>query len=84
VLMMGDFNVSPWSIYYKNFASTMTWLDNITKNFTTLFTWNVSFLPFLQSHIDHIFVSKDIVIWDIEKVNTPGSDHRGYFIQNVR
>jgi endonuclease/exonuclease/phosphatase (EEP) superfamily protein YafD len=24
VLMMGDFNVSPWSIYYKNFASTMT------------------------------------------------------------
>ena len=84
ILMMWDFNVSPWSKYYKDFANMMTWLDNTTNKFSAMFTWNISFLPFVQSHIDHIFVSENVIIWNIEKVNTPWSDHRGFFIENVR
>jgi endonuclease/exonuclease/phosphatase (EEP) superfamily protein YafD len=84
VIMLWDFNVSPWSKFYKDFKNNLSWLTNITDRFSTLFTWHVSFLPFLQSHIDHIFVSDNLKVGNVEKINTPWSDHRGFYLKNVR
>ncbi|HOG15665.1 MAG TPA: endonuclease/exonuclease/phosphatase family protein [Candidatus Absconditabacterales bacterium] len=84
VMVLGDFNVSPWSIYYKKLEAVMSGFKNMTKNFRILFTWRIKSLPFIISHIDHIFIDDDSVVSNITKLNTPGSDHRGFFIENFR
>ena len=84
VIMIWDFNVSPWSKYYKDFSYSLSWLQNITTKFSHLFTRNISYLPFIQSHIDHIFTSQDVEVWNIQIVDTPGSDHRWFYIENIR
>lgn len=84
VLMIWDFNVSPWSYYYKDLEDSLIWLSNLTKNFTILFTWSIKYLPFLSSHIDHIFVSDNLTFNNIEKINTPGSDHDGFLLKWVK
>jgi endonuclease/exonuclease/phosphatase (EEP) superfamily protein YafD len=60
--MLGDFNVSPWSVYYKNLEERLSGMNNLTKNFTVLFTWAVKYMPVLQTHIDHIFVNDNMVV----------------------
>lgn len=84
VLMLGDFNVSPWSIYYKKLEKKLVGMVNLTKNFTILFTWTVRYMPLLQTHIDHLFVNDSIVVENVERVDTPGSDHKWFFIKNLR
>ncbi|HKL44559.1 MAG TPA: endonuclease/exonuclease/phosphatase family protein, partial [Candidatus Absconditabacterales bacterium] len=84
ILMIGDFNVSPWSYYYKDLEDNLIGLRNLTKNFTILFTWSIKYLPFLSSHIDHIFVSDNLTFNNIEKINMPGSDHDGFLLNGVR
>jgi endonuclease/exonuclease/phosphatase (EEP) superfamily protein YafD len=76
IIMLGDFNVSPRSKYYKNLEDSIIGLKNITKNFTILFTWRIKNLPFVTSHIDHIFVSENSFVDNVVKLNTPNSDHR--------
>jgi len=79
VLAVGDFNVSPWSQYYQIleewFAGKMR---NVTKETSWIFTWHSPALPFLWTHIDHLFVSSGINIMGLQSVNVVGSDHRGY------
>jgi endonuclease/exonuclease/phosphatase (EEP) superfamily protein YafD len=41
-------------------------------------------MPVLQTHIDHIFVNDNMVVWKVEKVDTPGSDHKGFFIKDMK
>lgn len=84
IIMIWDFNVSPWSAYYKILENWFGGLKNITKNFTILFTWRIRALSFLTSHIDHIFVSDNVLVDNIVKVKTPNSDHRWFFISNFR
>ena len=84
VMVLWDFNVSPWSIYYKKLEAVMSGFKNMTKNFRILFTWRIKSLPFIISHIDHIFIDDDSVVSNITKLNTPGSDHRWFFIENFR
>lgn len=84
VMVLWDFNVSPWSIYYKKLEAVMSGFKNMTKNFRILFTWRIKLLPFIISHIDHIFIDDDSVVSNITKLNTPGSDHRWFFIENFR
>jgi len=84
IIMLWDFNVSPWSIYYKKLENSFSGLKNITKNFTILFTWRVRGLALLTSHIDHIFVSDNVLIDNIVKSKTPDSDHRWFLISNFR
>ncbi len=84
VLMIWDFNVSPWSSDYEKLETNLTWLNNLTKNFTILFTWGIRYLPLFRSHIDHIFVSDNIEVTNIEKINTPGSDHDWFLLKWLR
>lgn len=84
VMILWDFNVSPWSIYYKNLEKSLEWLTNLTKNFTISFTWRIMNLPFVTSHIDHIFVDGNSSLDNLTRTKTPNSDHRWFFIENFR
>jgi endonuclease/exonuclease/phosphatase (EEP) superfamily protein YafD len=84
IMIIGDFNVSPWSYYYKNIEKSFVGLKNMTKNFTILFTWRLKLLSFVTSHIDHIFINENSDVSDIIRLKTPNSDHRWFFIENFK
>ncbi len=79
VIVVGDFNTTPWSQYYWNFAQ---WFSgefiNITRSFPLLFTRKLTSIPLFWAHIDHIFANKLVSIKDIHLVDIPGSDHKGF------
>ena len=55
IIMIGDFNISPWSNYYKDFARSLSGeLQNSTRNFPFLFTWSLS--EMLNVHHDFEFL----------------------------
>ncbi|HCB52079.1 TPA: hypothetical protein DEP21_05985 [Patescibacteria group bacterium] len=79
VVLVGDFNTTPWSPWYWRFADVFEGeFVNITRSFPILFTWKLLNFPVLWAHIDHIFVNKEVSISDLHQVNVPGSDHKGF------
>lgn len=82
VIIMGDFNITPRSYYYKKTLDKIT-LHNITKNKKILFTRKNSRFTFLHAHIDHIFLSNNISIKNLKSFQLLGSDHKGVFIQGL-
>lgn len=79
VIALGDFNTSPWSTFYWNFAKGFEWeFINITRSFPLLFTWKSLGFPLLWTHIDHIFVNKFVTIKDLHIVDISGSDHKWF------
>jgi len=84
VVAIGDFNTSPWSIFYRNFAKWFEWeYINITRSLPIVFTRKSFIAPFLWSHIDHIFINKFVKITDFSVVSIPDSDHR-WFLFNIK
>jgi len=76
VVMIGDFNVSPWSAFYKSFEKRFEGiLRNIARDYRPFFTWSLWAQEILIAHIDHIFVSDDIQIGAFYVEDLPGSDH---------
>lgn len=84
ILILWDFNLSPWSIYYSQLEKWLNGMHDLTKNYTILFTWAYKNLPLISSHIDHIFINEWANIDFIEKVDTPKSDHDWFFIKNFK
>ncbi|MDO4713395.1 MAG: hypothetical protein Q4B28_01765 [bacterium] len=86
--MLGDFNVSPWSQFYKAFEQKLDGkLINSTRAFPIFMSWDLSKLlriadiaelpSFLRSHIDHSFVSPELKISELRAIQFAGSDHTG-------
>ena len=84
ILVIWDFNLSPWSYYYTDLENGLVWMKNMTKNFDRLFTWSYRSLWILYSHIDHIFINEDANVDDIIQVKTPWSDHKWFLIKNFK
>lgn len=83
VILLGDFNLTPWSPYYRRMISE-TGLHNTRLGFGTLSTWirpatHVKYpswlIPLINIPIDHIFVSKDIKIVRTYVGKNGNSDH---------
>lgn len=72
-LLIGDFNVTMWSPYYKRFVSKAK-LHNARAGFGILPTWP-TFHPLLYIPIDHCFVRRDIKVLKIRRGRQVGSDH---------
>ena len=72
-LLVGDFNVTMWSPYYKRFINTSK-LRNTRRGFGILPTWP-SYYPLLSIPIDHCFVRDDIKVLKIRIGRKVGSDH---------
>ena len=79
VVVLGDFNTTPWSVYYREFAQ---WFSgefiNITRKFPLLFTRRLFPLPFIWAQIDHIFVNQLVQISDFWILDVPWSDHKWF------
>ncbi len=76
VLMVGDFNITPWSVYYDRFVQQLD-VSNATRVFPVLFTWRIYRFPLFWTHIDQLFV-RNIFVENLQSILIPGSDHRGY------
>ncbi len=87
VVVAGDFNLTPWSPYYKMFVNR-TKLHNTRLGYGILPSWirNTSYLNypqwlvfvmenFLSIPIDHCFVSKNFKVAGIHIGNNANSDH---------
>lgn len=72
-LVVGDFNVTMWSPYYKRFVSKAG-LRNARRGFGILPTWPTS-SPLLSIPIDHCFVGRDIKVLKIRTGRQVGSAH---------
>lgn len=72
-LVVGDFNLTMWSPYYKYFVSK-TGLRNARAGFGILPTWP-TFRPLLSIPIDHCFVGRDIKVLKSRTGRPVGSDH---------
>jgi endonuclease/exonuclease/phosphatase (EEP) superfamily protein YafD len=82
-ILMGDFNLSPWSPYYRQFIDK-TSLHNTRYGFGILPSWIRPstyvklphlLLPLLNIPIDHIFVSKDFKVVNTYVGDNGNSDH---------
>lgn len=77
VFIVGDFNVSPRSYYYRNFEEGLgSWFINATRKLPIVFTRELARIPLFRAHIDHVWTNDINIIQDIKTVKIPGSDHK--------
>lgn len=82
VMIVGDFNVSPWSIFYKRFQNWLwSGFVNLTRQPPILFTWYLLYVPIFWSHIDHVWVNFDLKNLSLKSIKIDWSDHRGLLIK---
>ncbi|MEG4117516.1 endonuclease/exonuclease/phosphatase family protein [Microcoleus sp. N9_B4] len=73
LIVLGDFNTTMWSPFYKNMVKTAK-LRNARSGFGILPTWP-TFMPLAYIPIDHFLVSKEIGVLKIRTGRNVGSDH---------
>jgi len=72
-ILAGDFNLTNYSSYYRNFLKTTKLVDS-RKGFGLQHSWP-TFTPIFRLSLDHYFVSKDIKVIDRKVLESVGSDH---------
>ncbi len=87
LIVLGDFNLSPWSSYYTHqlqIPLQQLWLTNITTDLSRTsyisqlpYTWCYKDLPFICSHIDHIWSSNADI--KLQQIIVPWSDHTWFY-----
>lgn len=84
VIVVGDFNVTPRSAYYNGLQDAFSGvLSNATRGIPWLLTWKFPRFPLLQAHIDHLRVSSGVVVQNLQSIDVPGSDHRGFLFEII-
>lgn len=90
IVMLGDFNISPRSLYYEQFAKKLEGkLENATRSFPMYFSRDLAKLleisgtikgvpSLLWSHIDQLFISPSVKMNALKAIQVLGSDHRGF------
>lgn len=73
VLLMGDFNTSPWSLAFRRLLED-SGLRDAARGFGYRPTWPAE-LPWLGIPIDHHVVSDGVVVKSFEVMGPTGSDH---------
>jgi len=79
VVVVGDFNVTPWSSYYSILSDAFSGeLVNATKRIPFLFTRRLKEFPVFQAHIDHLWTTPSLTVQDLRILVMPGSDHKAF------
>jgi len=79
IVMVGDFNLTPWSSYYTSLTKAFSGeLTDVTKRLPFLFTWKLKELPIFQAHIDHLRTTSSVSVQSLKAVTMPGSDHKAF------
>jgi len=82
VMIVGDFNISPWSTFYKNFQDWLwSGFVNLSKKTPILFSRYLFEFPIFWSHIDHAWVNFDVKELYLKSIKVGWSDHRGLLIK---
>ena len=75
VIVLGDFNVSMWSPYYRQ-AVSAAGLRNSREGFGVLPSWSPrGWMTWLAIPIDHCLVSAELVVLNTQTGRNIGSDH---------
>ncbi|WP_413160331.1 endonuclease/exonuclease/phosphatase family protein [Capilliphycus salinus ALCB114379] len=74
VIIIGDFNLTPWSIRFRQFLQAAN-LRNSQRGFGLQPTWLAGLPPFMMIAIDHGIYSEDLVTLDRKIGPKLGSDH---------
>lgn len=72
VILIGDFNITPWSKMYETFTSGMPKLKNAAQGKGLFLTWGSGLI---RAQIDHIFVPKTAFVESFKTEYVQGSDH---------
>lgn len=79
VLMIGDFNLSPWSAFYQRLESAFSgYLVNALQGRQPTYTRSLWDQNWAVSHIDHLFVSPNVEVGELEVADLLGSDHNPF------
>lgn len=78
-LLVGDFNVTPWSPVYRE-LTTPPGLTTCRRGFGLKPTW-ISPLPFVQLPIDHVFVNDGLRPIAFRTLPAGDSDHRPVVVE---
>ena len=79
VVMMGDFNTTPWSPVFRKLLGQNEWGDS-RAGFGNQPTWP-SWLGGLGIPIDHALVASGVRVLNRSTFAIPGSDHRGLLLE---
>lgn len=77
ILVMGDFNLSPWSKTFSNLTQNFLNLKSTAQGLGFFTTWHNRYLA---TQIDHIFVPVNFLIDDFQSIPVSGSDHNLIFV----
>lgn len=72
-IVAGDLNITMWSPYYRKLETDST-LRNVRRGFGILPTWPTN-MPLFKIALDHVLVSQDMFVVDVERGAEIGSDH---------
>jgi endonuclease/exonuclease/phosphatase (EEP) superfamily protein YafD len=73
VVMVGDLNITPWSVFYQQFEQKSQ-LHNTRKGFGWNATWPFYMLP-MRIPIDHCLISRELEVINFRTGHANGSDH---------
>ena len=76
-MVIGDFNLSPWSYYYKKLIKNWN-LKNALSFQSPSYTRSLYQQWIFRSHIDQLFISPEIKLSEINIENLSWSDHRSF------
>lgn len=76
-MIIWDFNLSPWSYYYKHFTKYINMLNALSLQ-SPNYTRSLHEQWIFRSHIDQLFISPEIKVSQINIENLTGSDHRSF------
>ncbi len=74
-IVMGDFNLTPWSPFYRDFEEA-SGLRPVQHPADVTPTWYVLPIFPLGLSLDHIFISEELTSWGRKVGGPTGSDHR--------
>ena len=76
-MIIWDFNLSPWSYYYKQFTKHIKMLNALSYQ-SPNYTRSLFQQWIFRSHIDQLFISPEIKISTVKIENLSWSDHRSF------
>ncbi len=72
LIIMGDFNTTPWSNYYVDLLRNTNGIYNASQGSGINYTWGGRLI---KVHIDHILLSDNIKVENFQVDKKSGSDH---------
>ena len=76
-MIIWDFNLSPWSYFYKQFTKHLNMLNALSYQ-SPNYTRSLHKEWIFRSHIDQLFISPEMKVSEINIENLTWSDHRSF------